>query len=102
MNQTKNDIMVKIMDRSFSIKCTSEEVGYLHEAANYLNNKLQESVKAQKIYNNEIINIDRLIITALNISNELLKQKKQNLTYVENTNKNITALEGKIDQILDS
>jgi cell division protein ZapA len=101
MNQIKNDITVRIMDRNFSIKCPAEEISDLYEAATYLNNKIQESIKAQKIYNNEIISIDRLIITALNISHELLKQKKQNLSHIEDINKNIASLENKIDQILE-
>jgi cell division protein ZapA len=101
MNKIKNDVIVKIIDRSFSIKCAPEEISDLHEAATLLNSKIQEGVKNQKIYNNEIISIDRLIITALNISHELLMQRKQNLSCIADVNKKLVDLEEKIDQTLE-
>lgn len=95
----RKEIAVKIMDRNFNIKCAVDEVSDLHEAVIYLNNKIQESIKSQKIYNNEVVSVDRLIITALNITSELLRQKKQSIQYTEDMREQIQELENKIDQV---
>lgn len=96
MIQEKNSITVKIMGKTFSIKCPPERISDLHEAAKYLDEKINEIHSHDKV-----INIDNLVvITALNISHELLAQKKQNLAYIEDMNGQINNLQNMVAEAL--
>ena len=73
MNSSKDSISVKIAGKEFGIKCSSDQIVALHEAATYLDEKINEISKKDKV-----INFDKLIvITALNITHELLMQNNK-------------------------
>lgn len=99
MTTEKNDITVKIMDRDFNVKCPIDKISDLHRAAKYFDNKLRETHRSDD--EKKLINIDNLIvITALNITHELLTQKHQNRVYIDHMNQQINNLQNKIEQAL--
>lgn len=97
MTQEKNPVTIKILGKAFNIKCPADQVTNLHEAAKYLDDKVNEVHATDKI-----INIDNLIvITALNIVNELLEQKRQNSSCIATMNTQITELQNMITESLE-
>jgi cell division protein ZapA len=93
----KNDIIVKIMDRNFHVKCPADKVADLHKAAKYFDEKIAEMRS-----NDKLISLDNLItIAALNITNEFLIQKRQNVTQIENMNQQINYLREQIAKALE-
>lgn len=93
----KNDIIVKIMERNFHVKCPADMVADLHKAAKYLDEKIAEMRN-----NDKLINLDNLVtIAALNITNEFLIQKRQNITQIENMNQQINYLREQIEKALE-
>lgn len=95
----KNDITVKIMDRDFNVKCPADKISDLHKAAKYFDNKIHEIHRGDD--EKKLVNMDNLIIiTALNITHELLTQKNQNRTYIDYMNEQINNLHNKIEQAL--
>lgn len=99
MTTEKNDITVKIMDRDFNVKCPADKISDLHKAAKYFDNKVRETHHGDN--EKKLVNMDNLIIiTALNITHELLTQKNQNRTYIDYMNEQINNLHNKIEQAL--
>ena len=97
MMQEKNTVAIKILGKIFNVRCPADQVANLHEAAKYFDDKVNEIHAADKI-----INIDNLIvITALNIVNELLVQKKQNSSCIDSMNNQITELQNMITGALE-
>ncbi len=95
----KNDITVKIMDRDFNVKCPADKISDLHKAAKYFDNKIREIHRSDD--EKKLVNMDNLIvITALNITHELLTQKNQNRAYIYHMNQQINNLQNKIEQAL--
>lgn len=99
MSAEKNNIIINIMDRDFSVKCPPDKINDLHKAAKYFDSKMREMCGNDK--NKKFLSMDNLIlITALNISHELLAQKHQNKTYIENMNKQISGLQNIIERAI--
>ncbi len=97
MMHEKNTVAVKILGKIFNVKCPADQVANLHKAAKYFDDKVNEIHAADKI-----INIDNLIvITALNIVNELLVQKRQNSSCIDSMNHKIDDLQNMITDSLD-
>ena len=97
MTTEKNNITINIMDRDFNVKCPPDKVSDLHKAAKYFDAKSREI--CGNTDNKKIVNIDNLIlITALNISHELLIQKHQNKAYIEKMNEQIQNLQNIIER----
>jgi cell division protein ZapA len=95
----KNNITVKIMDRDFNVKCPPDKIHDLHKAAKYFDNKSREICGGDE--NKKMLNMDNLIlITALNISHELLTQKHQNKSYIDNMNQQINSLQNIIERAI--
>jgi len=99
MTTEKNDIIVKIMDRDFNVKCPAEHIPDLHQAAKHFDTKIREMQRNDST--KKLVHIDNLIvITALNIAHELLVQKKQNNEYISDMNNQINNLHNLIEQAL--
>jgi cell division protein ZapA len=99
MSTEKNNITVKIMDRDFNVKCPPDKVHDLHKAAKYFDSKMHEICGNDE--NKKLLSMDNLIlITALNISHELLTQKHQNKAYIESMNQQITTLQNIIERAI--
>ena len=99
MNMEKNNITVRIMDRDFNVKCPPDKIHDLHKAAKYFDNKSRDMCGNDE--NKKMLNMDNLIlITALNISHELLTQKNQNKVYIDNMNQQINNLQNLIERAI--
>ena len=67
------DTDIQILDKSFTIKCPSEQQTQLLESAAYLDQKMRE-IKGH----NQLMNLERVaVLAALNTTYELLFQEKQ-------------------------
>lgn len=96
MNQEINEVTIKIMDKDFKINCPKDKLSALQESAVYLDNKMREIGKAGKISN-----IDHLaIITALNLTRELMNYKKRQNTYVKALTDSVKKLKFRIEEVL--
>ena len=89
-------VNIKIMDRDFKVKCPKDKMPELEESASYLNNKMREMYKSEKI-----VSLDRIaVIAALNIAYDLIVHKRQNNSYISGIVNRIYRLQNKISQVL--
>lgn len=96
MSADNNSVAVKILDKTFNIKCPVDRVSELHEAAEYLDAKINELQGHDKV-----VNVDDLVmITALNVAHELLIEKKQKTVSVDAMQDKINGLYSMIEDTL--
>jgi cell division protein ZapA len=71
-------VSVRLLDREYQVACPAEERSDLLDSAEYLDGKMREIRDSGKV-----VGLDRIaVIAALNIANELIKQRKHG-TFVE-------------------
>lgn len=84
---------VNIMGRDFTVSCTDEERPGLINAVNYLDKKMRDIRDSGKV-----IGVERIaIMTALNLSHELLNSKSGNVD-VGDIKRRISLMQDQIDQ----
>ncbi|OGV76745.1 MAG: cell division protein ZapA [Methylotenera sp. RIFCSPLOWO2_02_FULL_45_14] len=84
---------VSIMGRDFTVSCTDEERPGLINAVNFLDKKMRDIRDSGKV-----IGVERIaIMTALNLSHELLNSKSGNVD-VGDIKRRITLMQDQIDQ----
>lgn len=89
-------VRVSILDKEYLISCPDDEREQLHGVVDFLNEKLLE-VKDS----GNVIGTDRIVImTALNLANELLAYKRKNKDYTESVDSTVKRLQTKIDGVL--
>ena len=92
MKPSRQGITVSILGRDFSVACSPSEEDNLLDAARYLDKKMLEVQKSGKI-----IGVERCaIMAALNITNEFLELKKNNLPEKELEDR-LKSIQEKID-----
>ena len=65
-------VSVRLLDRQYEVACPVEERSDLLDSAEYLDGKMREIRDTGKV-----VGLDRIaVIAALNIANELIKQRK--------------------------
>jgi cell division protein ZapA len=85
-------INISVLQRDFKIRCPKSKVNDLKEAAKYLDGRMSNLCSGESN-----VNIDRLaIITALNITYDLINHKNQKYTLTERIRK----LKSKVEKIL--
>lgn len=93
-----NDIThasIEILGKVYQIKCPLEEVQALQRAAKYL----EERMRIMR--DTGVLSADRvLLITALNVVNQLLTLEKQNHNDVELIHQRLQSLHLKVDHVL--
>jgi len=74
MNNEKDRLIdITILDRAYKIKCTLEEEPQLRYSARYVDEQMKKVLQS-----GAAMNLDRIaVVTALNISNELLQLKRK-------------------------
>jgi len=88
-----NTVSLNILGKLYKVKCPQEKIAELREAAQYLESKMREIGHSGKT-----ASTDRLaVVTALNITHELLAQKKQANTYMDMMGQQIRNLQTKIE-----
>jgi cell division protein ZapA len=71
-------VSVRLLDREYQVACPAEERSDLLDSAEYLDGKMREIRDSGKV-----VGLDRIaVVAALNLANELIKQRKQG-TFVE-------------------
>lgn len=100
MNQEQNSnilVSIAILDKEFKIACKDGEQDVLRTSAQYLDKKMRE-VR----HNGRIIGADRIaIMAALNITHELLEQRRAYKSLEKELNGRIQILQDKIEKILN-
>jgi len=92
MSENKG-VDVNIMGRDFTVSCTDEERPGLINAVNFLDKKMRDIRDSGKV-----IGVERIaIMTALNLSHELLNSKSGNVD-VGDFKRRITQMQDKIDK----
>lgn len=72
-DEADNLIAVKILDRTYKIKCSSDEARDLQDSAQYVDEQMRKIRQS-----GAVINTDRVaIVTALNICHELFRLRQQ-------------------------
>ena len=95
MNQSK-PIPVSILDKEYLISCPEEEREQLYTVVDYVNGKLEEVRSSGNVVGSERI----VIMTTLNIANELLAYKQKNKDYTESVDSVVKRLQTKIEGVL--
>lgn len=92
MSESYNTVSLSILGKLYKVKCPTEKIQELRDSAQYLEERMRKLGQSSKI-----TNTDRLaIITALNVTHELLIQKMQTSNYIEAMNQRIYDLQQKI------
>ncbi len=87
-------IAIRILDKEYHVNCEEEEKQDLILSAKHLDQKMRETKQQAKTLGTERI----VVLTALNISYELLQQQHQ----YQALKKDIKRLERKLKQTIDS
>lgn len=88
---------VNIMGREFTVSCTDDERPGLINAVNFLDKKMRDIRDSGKI-----IGVERIaIMTALNLSHELLNSKSGNVD-IGDLKRRITQMQDDIDKACES
>jgi cell division protein ZapA len=98
MNTEREPLTVNILDREYQFTCLPEEREALREAAQLLDGRMRE-IKAS----GNLMALERVaVMTALNMSDEILKLRAQQVDRVENVDKRIRFLADQLDDALAS
>lgn len=97
MSQGNKPVNITILDKEYLIACSDEERDQLHNAAEFLNNKLRELKGSGKVIGTERI----AVMTALNIASEYLAYREQTNHYSHEMDSTIQRLQSKISNALN-
>ncbi len=96
MSNDKEPISVMILDREYQFACAAEERAALREAAELLDGRMRE-IKAQ----GNLMALERIaVMAALNMSDEIIKLRKEGVTRVETVDQRIRMLADRLDDAL--
>lgn len=96
MSKVENIIAIKILDRTYNIKCLPEEAQDLQESARYVDEQMRKLRQSSSITNTDRI----AVVTALNICHELLVLKKQQNQCIDSMNERIHDMQQRIQNYL--
>lgn len=89
-------IAVKILDRTYHIKCQSDAARELQLAASHVNVEMEKIRRAGKTNSTERV----AVVAALNIAHELMQVKKQQNGSIDQIGDDIQALQQRIQHFL--
>lgn len=96
MKKHTSGITIEIMGKEYQIKCAENDVESLYLAAEYLEDKMNYTREVSKV-----ISIDRVaVISALNISHELITLKNQINNQDQSLQQRYRDLQTKVDGAL--
>ncbi|GMR14992.1 MAG: cell division protein ZapA [Gammaproteobacteria bacterium] len=97
MEPVSEPISVTILDREYQFACRPEERKALREAADYLHERML-SIKGE----GRLMALERIaVMTALNLSDELLKMQKLERHRKQNVDKRIRMLADELEDALE-
>jgi cell division protein ZapA len=92
MNAEVQTVTIKMLGRDFKIKCPSNEIAALEEAASYV----EQQIKTIRSKDSLLSNDNVAIITALNVTHEMLSQKKSAVAVPDDLKTRLQILKDKI------
>ena len=96
-NTTSEPITVSILDRDYQFACQPDERKALKEAATFLDDRMR-AIRGT----GRLMALERIaVMTALNLSDELLKLQKNEKHRQENVDSRIRLLANELDDALD-
>lgn len=99
MTSLGNGVTVTILDRLYPIKCPTDQISVLHQAAAHVDALMRRASHGAGGY--QPVTSDTLaILAALNLYAELASFKKQRDNYIDSLNQRIAALEHQLSEIL--
>jgi cell division protein ZapA len=96
MSKNTSPIKVTILEKEYLIACEESEKESLRSSADFLNQKMNEMKRDGGVIGSERI----AVMTALNITNELLAYKKENQDYTSSIDSTLKRLQSKINDAL--
>ena len=96
MSKTASPVNATILDKEYLIACEESEKDSLRSAVDYLNQQMAEMKNSGSVIGSERI----AVMTALNITNELLAYKKDNQDYTSEIDSTLKRLQNKINDAL--
>jgi len=95
MSKDTSPVNVTILDKEYLITCEENEKDSLHKSVDYLNQQMAD------MKSGGVIGPERIaVMTALNITNELLAYKKENQDYTFEIDSTLKRLQSKINDAL--
>ena len=85
-------VEIKVFGQTYTVKTDAEE-DYIHEVAKYVNEKMDEILKKTK----SVSTLNVAILTALNIADDLLREKEKRVALLEEVDAKARDLSKKID-----
>jgi len=85
-------VEIKVFGQTYTVKTDAEE-DYIQEVAKYVNEKMDEVLKKTK----SVSTLNVAILTALNIADDLLKEKERRITLLREVEAKSKDLAEKID-----
>lgn len=85
-------VEIKVFGQTYTVKTDAEE-DYIQEVARYVNEKMEEVLKKTK----SVSTLNVAILTALNIADDLLKEKKERIALLQEIEARSKDLVEKID-----
>jgi cell division protein ZapA len=85
-------VEIKVFGQTYTVKTEAEE-DYIQEVAKYVNEKMDEVLKKTK----SVSTLNVAILTALNIADDLLKEKKERIALLQEIEARSKDLVEKID-----
>lgn len=85
-------VEIKVFGQTYTVKTDAEE-DYIQEVAKYVNEKMDEVLKKTK----SVSTLNVAILTALNIADDLLKEKERRITLLREVEAKSKDLVEKID-----
>jgi Uncharacterized protein conserved in bacteria len=90
-------VSVRLLDREYQVACPAEERSDLLDSAEYLDGKMREIRDSGKV-----VGLDRIaVIAALNIANELIKQRKQGTIVEGDLGTRLRSLRERVESALE-
>ena len=88
----ERSVEIKVFNQTYAVKTDAEE-DHIQEVARYVNEKMEEVLKKTR----SVSTLNVAILTALNIADDLLREKKKRMALVEEVEMKSKDLAEKID-----
>ena len=90
-------VSVRLLDREYQVACPAEERSDLLDSAEYLDGKMRELRES-----GNVVGLERIaVIAALNIENELIKQRKQGTVVEGDLGARLRSLRERVESALE-
>jgi cell division protein ZapA len=98
MNEERiSRVSVRLLDREYQVACPAEERSDLLDSAEYLDGKMREIRESAGV-----VGVDRIaVIAALNIANELIKQRRQGTVLEGDLGTRLRSLRERVESALE-